>query len=110
MDIYPKSSRKWFQGEALIPKDLVAVANNNSPTSKTLAVIGSGPRVVAGNLVYKVTISIVWPWADRLTDTRKLGGLDLATLGELQENGIHDYDEAAQHLRKTNRELYFFTP
>ncbi|CAG5182956.1 uncharacterized protein ALTATR162_LOCUS10419 [Alternaria atra] len=63
-----------------------------SPTNKTLAVVGSGANTATGNLIYM------------------LGGIDLQTLAKLQEKGIDSYEKAAQELRDTNEELYFYTP
>ncbi|KAF2279456.1 uncharacterized protein EI97DRAFT_430523 [Westerdykella ornata] len=62
------------------------------PSNKTLAIVGSGANTVTGNLVYK------------------FGGIDLRMLAKLQEKGINSYDKAAQKLKDTNEELYFYTP
>jgi hypothetical protein len=41
---------------------------------------------------------------------QQLGGIELPMLSKLQEKGINSYDKAAQELKDTNEELYFYTP
>ena len=64
----------------------------NFPTPKSLVIVGSNDDMTTGALLYK------------------LGGIDLPMLAKLQDKGINSYAEAAQELKKTSEELYFYTP